>query len=131
MHEITFCDCMSLCSQVCNSIGHVDHVPSHHRIGHEREARSLVRLIFWLMLSKQSLVGEKEEQPERVQSFSFVELGINATSIVPSGTVVKETMLSAFRIISTQKASLLSAKMRIISNKRLASPRITRVIRRY
>ena len=120
MHEITFCDCMSLCSQVCNSIGHVDHVPSHHRIGHEREARSLVRLIFWLMLSKQSLVGEKEEQPERVQSFSFVELGINATSIVPSGTVVKETMLSAFRIISTQKASLLSAKMRIISNKRLA-----------
>jgi hypothetical protein len=48
----------------------------------------LVRLIYWLMLSKQPLVGEKEEQPQRVQRFSFVELPFERScypnQIIPS-----------------------------------------------
>ena len=82
MYEITVCYCMSLRSQIRNSVHHIGCVPGDYCVGHQVETAGLIGLIFGLMPSNVALISEKEKLPEGMQGLPFVELGVYTPSVV-------------------------------------------------
>ena len=68
--------------QVCKRIRHVDGVPGHYCIGHKIETTGLVGLIFGLVPPNVTLIGKEEKLSECMQGLPFVQLCVDASSIV-------------------------------------------------
>jgi hypothetical protein len=72
----------ALCTELIEYRLHVHRIPDDHRIRHQIDTHRLVGLGLLLFAVNHTFIRHEEKIAQRVQGFSFVELGIATSAIV-------------------------------------------------
>src|SRR5262245_65071416 len=77
-------------SQLLDGRSHIDRIPSHHGIGEQIQAASLVGLSLFLFAPQRASVGEKEKLPQGMKRFALVELRVDPAAVVLTFEVAQQ-----------------------------------------